>query len=152
MPDTKRERLDRNLSGKWTAWARAAKEELFALYLAIKHPRTPWYAKLLGACVIAYALSPIDLIPDPIPLVGHLDDLVLVPLGIIVVRWLIPSDVIVECRGRARAEISYGSFIGKAGAAVIVVIWVAVLLLLGYWLARASARAKARGSFCFGDS
>ena len=115
MPDTKPARLRGNLSRKWAAWARTAKEESFALYLAIKHPRTPWYAKLLGACVIAYALSPIDLIPDPIPLVGHLDDLVLIPFGIIVVRWLIPSDVIVECRGRARGRSVTVHSLGRAG-------------------------------------
>jgi uncharacterized membrane protein YkvA (DUF1232 family) len=77
------------------------KGEVTALYLAMRDPRTPWYAKALAACVVGYAFSPIDLIPDYIPVVGQLDDLVLVPLGILGVRSMIPASVMVECREKA---------------------------------------------------
>lgn len=78
--------------------ARLLKAEVYALYLACKDPRVPWYAKALAACVVGYAFSPIDLIPDPIPIVGHLDDLVLIPLGVLAVRRMIPGPVMNECR------------------------------------------------------
>jgi len=77
------------------------KKETHALYLASRHPRTPWYAKAFIAAVVAYAVSPIDLIPDFIPVLGYLDDLVLVPLGIAVALRMIPPPVMAECRVRA---------------------------------------------------
>jgi uncharacterized membrane protein YkvA (DUF1232 family) len=122
---------------RWARWADAAKQEADALYLAIKHPRTPWYAKVLGACVVAYALSPIDLIPDPIPVLGCLDDLLLVPLGLLVVRWLIPADVILECRECARGDAYEGPLLGRVGAVFVIVIWIAVFLLVAYFVVRA---------------
>jgi uncharacterized membrane protein YkvA (DUF1232 family) len=122
---------------RWARWAEAAKQETRALYLAIKHPRTPWYAKVLGVCVLAYALSPIDLIPDPIPVIGYLDDLLLVPLGLLVVRWLIPADVILECRERARSDMYEGPLLGGVGAVFVIVIWIAVFLLAAYFVVRA---------------
>ena len=79
------------------------KREIHALALAARHPRTPWYAKALIGGVVAYALSPIDLIPDFIPVLGYLDDLVLVPLGIVAAVKLVPPDVMAECRARAQA-------------------------------------------------
>jgi len=85
----------------WKQRARSLEIEVYALYLAYKDPGVPWYAKVLTACVVAYAFSPIDLIPDPIPILGHLDDLVLVPLGILAGRRLIPEVVLAECRERA---------------------------------------------------
>lgn len=84
----------------WKEKARALKREALALNLACRDPRTPWYAKALGAAVLAYALSPIDLIPDFIPVLGWLDDLILVPLGVLAVRALIPAGVLAECRER----------------------------------------------------
>src|SRR3954469_24291635 len=84
---------------------RHLKSETYALYLAARHPRTPWYAKLFVAGVVAYALSPIDLIPDFIPVLGVLDDLILVPLGIAAAMKMIPPDVLAECRARA-AEVA----------------------------------------------
>ena len=77
----------------------------FALYLACRDPRTPWYAKALAAVVAAYALSPIDLIPDFIPILGYLDDLVIVPLGIALTIKLIPKDVLEDCRRQAREKL-----------------------------------------------
>ena len=81
--------------------ARRLRAETFALYLAARHPDTPWYAKLLVAAIVAYALSPIDLIPDFIPIVGYLDDLVLIPIGIALAIRLVPPAVLAECRARA---------------------------------------------------
>lgn len=80
---------------------RDLRRELHALYLAAKDPRVPWYAKALAAFVVAYALSPIDLIPDFIPLIGLLDDLVVVPLGIVAARRMIPAPILTELRARA---------------------------------------------------
>ena len=76
------------------SWAKSIKRDVYAVYLAARDPRTPWYAKVLGACVAGYALSPIDLVPDFIPVLGYLDDLVIVPIGIIVVIKLIPPEVL----------------------------------------------------------
>ena len=84
-------------------WARQLKREIEALMLAARDPRTPWYAKWLVAGVVAYALSPIDLIPDFIPVLGQLDDLILVPLGIAIAIRLIPTEVLAECRAKAGA-------------------------------------------------
>ena len=89
-------------------WARALKAETLALSFAARDPRVPWYAKLLAAAVVAYALSPIDLIPDFIPILGYLDDVVIVPLGIALTLRLVPPDVLEECRARARAELASG--------------------------------------------
>ena len=92
----------------WKARARQLKAEVYALYLAYRDPRVPWYAKVLAACVVGYALSPIDLIPDFIPVLGYLDDLVLIPLGIALTLRLIPPEVLDECRARACAELAEG--------------------------------------------
>src|SRR4051812_9464505 len=85
-------------------WARSVKRDLHAVYLAARDPRTPWYAKALALCVAGYALSPIDLIPDFIPVLGYLDDAVIVPLGILAVVKLIPSDVMADSRAAAAAR------------------------------------------------
>src|SRR6266478_7923468 len=85
----------------WKERARIIKRDVHALYLASRDPRVPWYAKVLAVAVAAYALSPIDLIPDFIPVVGYLDDLIIVPLGIWLVVSLIPDEVMAECRARA---------------------------------------------------
>ncbi len=88
---------------------RELKSETFALYLAARHRSTPWYAKLLVAVVVAYAFSPIDLIPDFVPILGYVDDLILVPLGIVLAVRLIPSAVMAECRSRAVQMLDSGS-------------------------------------------
>src|SRR6476469_6235923 len=104
--------------------ARALKGETLALYLAARDPRVPWYAKLLAALIVAYALSPIDLIPDFIPILGYLDDLILIPLGIARVLRLVPPAVLEECRARARVELAGDRPVSRVAAAVIVVIWI----------------------------
>jgi uncharacterized membrane protein YkvA (DUF1232 family) len=117
----------------WRRRARALKQATSALYLAARHPRTPWYAKLLAALVVGYALSPIDLIPDPIPVLGYLDDLVLLPLGIWLTLKLIPAEVWAECQARARDPSGAPLPRSRAAAVVIVALW----LLAIYLVARA---------------
>jgi len=118
--------------GKVRDWARRLKTETLALYLAARDPRTPWYARVLVAGIAAYALSPIDLIPDFIPVLGHLDELVLIPLGIALALRLIPAEVMADARARARAELASGSPRSRVAAAVIVAIWLVVLAALAW--------------------
>jgi uncharacterized membrane protein YkvA (DUF1232 family) len=112
-------------------WARAITRDVVALGLAVRDPRVPWYAKAVAACVVAYALSPIDLIPDFVPVLGYLDDLVIVPLGIVAAVKLIPGDVMQELRDRARLQASTAS---HAGAAFVVLVWIAVTIGIAVWL------------------
>ena len=109
---------------EWKRRARLLRVEVYALYLACRDPRVPWYAKALAACVVGYAFSPIDLIPDPIPVIGHLDDLVLIPLGVLAVRRLIPGPVMIECRERAHVVMEQGKPVSRVAAVVIVTLWV----------------------------
>ena len=109
--------------------ARALKDETYVLYLAARHPGTPWYAKLLVAGIVAYAISPIDLIPDFIPVLGLLDDLVLIPLGIALAIRLVPPAVLAECRARAQER---RKLVSRVAGVVIVGIWLA-LVALGLW-------------------
>jgi uncharacterized membrane protein YkvA (DUF1232 family) len=110
------------------ARARVLKRETYALYLAVRDPRTPWYAKVVAGAVLAYALSPIDLIPDFIPVIGYLDDLIVVPLGIALALKLIPAAVMADCRSQARA--AGGPPISRAGAAFIIALWLAAALFV----------------------
>lgn len=113
--------------------ARHLKAETFALYLAARHPLTPWYAKLFVAAIVAYALSPIDLIPDFIPVVGYLDDLVLIPLGIALAIRLVPPAVLAECRERARKTMHGGRPVSRIAAMVIVILWLLLAALCLVW-------------------
>ncbi|MBI3061610.1 MAG: DUF1232 domain-containing protein [Deltaproteobacteria bacterium] len=118
--------------GRLEIWKRRAdelKREIHAIYLAYKDPRVPWYAKLLAACVVAYAFSPIDLIPDFIPVLGYLDDLILVPLGIYFVLKLIPDDVMSECRGKVQATSGQKRPANYLVATIIIAIWILLALL-----------------------
>jgi uncharacterized membrane protein YkvA (DUF1232 family) len=114
-------------------WARAIKRDVLALWLAARDPRVPWYAKAMAGAVAAYALSPIDLIPDFIPIVGYLDDLVIVPVGILATVRLIPAPLMAEFRTEAARQ--EGRPISRVGAAAIVMIWL-VALVLGIWAFR----------------
>jgi len=105
------------------ARARELKRETYVLYLAVRDPRTPWYARAIAAAVVAYALSPIDLIPDFIPVIGYLDDLIVVPLGIALALKLIPAPVMADCRTRALAADKLP--LSRAGAAAIIALWLA---------------------------
>jgi uncharacterized membrane protein YkvA (DUF1232 family) len=116
--------------GEWKRWAGRLKSETHALYLAYRDPRVPWYAKLFAALVVGYAFSPIDLIPDPIPVLGYLDDLILVPLGVALAVRMIPEDVLAESRQKAREMVERGERpVSRAAAAVIVVLWLALAVL-----------------------
>ena len=112
--------------------ARNLKREVSALGLAVQDPRTPWFARILAVVVIAYALSPIDLIPDFIPLLGYLDDLILVPAGIALVIRLIPDDVMADARRRSVTLQAEKSWLRYLAAGLIVLLWLAVLA----WLVR----------------
>jgi len=120
-------------------WARSIKREIHAVYLATRDPRVPWYAKALGICVTAYALSPIDLIPDFIPILGYLDDLIIVPLGVWLVVMMIPANVMTEYRVIAATAAERP--VSKVSAVAIVTLWVILAaaiawLALEYWRAR----------------
>lgn len=115
----------------WKDRARQLKAEVYALYLVYKDPRTPWYAKVFSAVVVGYAFSPIDLIPDFIPVLGYLDDLVLIPLGAYLAMKMIPPQVMEECRKQAKEVIAAGKPVNKVAAAVIVLIWVGLLVVVG---------------------
>jgi uncharacterized membrane protein YkvA (DUF1232 family) len=114
------------------AWARALKRDAYAVYLAARNPETPWYVKVLAVVVAAYAFSPIDLIPDFIPVLGYLDDLILVPLGIWLVVSLIPEQAMAEYRAKASEVMQHPSN-GRIAAIAIIAIWVIGAALLGWY-------------------
>lgn len=114
-------------------YALRLKAETHALYLASRDPRTPWYAKLVAAAVVAYAFSPLDLIPDFVPVLGYLDDLILVPAGIALAIRLVPGTVMAECRQRVRERENSVRPTSWWGAAVVGAIWLAVAVLVGFW-------------------
>jgi len=116
----------------WKIRAKRLKREIYAPYLACKDPRTPWYVRVFGALILGYALSPIDLIPDFIPVVGYLDDLVIVPAGIAFLIKMIPKEVLEECRAKAKSQLLSKS-LNLAAAIIIVLIWVlAIYLIIGF--------------------
>lgn len=119
----------------WQQKVRQLKKETYAIYIACKDPRVPWYARVFAGFVVAYAFSPIDLIPDIIPILGYLDDLILVPLGIMLVIKMIPPDVLAECREKAEEVISQGKPTSKIAAVVIVAIWLLLAVLAVVWVA-----------------
>lgn len=116
--------------------ARRLKAETLALYLAARDPRTPWYAKLLAAGIVAYAFSPVDLIPDFVPVLGYLDDLILIPMGVALAIRLVPHSVMAECRLRAQETIQNGKPVNRIAGAVIVVIWISLAALCAIWVYR----------------
>ena len=116
-------------------WAHAIKRDLFILYLAARDPRVPWYAKVVALCVVAYAFSPIDLIPDFIPVLGYLDDVIIVPLGTLLAIRLIPPALLEEHRIAAKEQ-SHKHPISYIGAAVILMIWLIVVVALLFWFMR----------------
>jgi uncharacterized membrane protein YkvA (DUF1232 family) len=111
-------------------WAASLKRDVHAIYLASRDPRVPWYAKALAIVVAGYALSPIDLVPDFIPIVGYLDELILLPLGIWLVVALIPPEIMVEYR--ARADEAGQRPTSRIGMAAIILLWIAGALMLGW--------------------
>ncbi len=108
---------------RWKRRVHQLKAELYAVYLACKDPRVPWYARIFAACVVGYAFSPIDLIPDFIPVLGYLDDLLLVPLGLMLTLKMIPPEVMAECRARAQEAVKQGKPTNWVAAGFIIAVW-----------------------------
>lgn len=118
-------------------WARKIKRDVHALWLSAWDPRTPWYGKVFAFLVAAYALSPIDLIPDFIPVLGYVDDLILVPVGILIAVRLVPLNVMTEHRATAAAASERP--VNKGAAFFMVVLWIAASALIAWWLIRCMA-------------
>ncbi len=114
--------------------ARKLKNEIYAVYLASKDSRTPWYARLLAIVIVGYAFSPIDLIPDFIPILGYLDDLILVPLGIWLVIKLIPNHVLAECRAQAESIKSQDKPKNWLVVGGIITLWILLGVSFVFWL------------------
>jgi uncharacterized membrane protein YkvA (DUF1232 family) len=119
--------------GHLKKWARTIKRDTHALYLAAGDPRVPWYAKAIAAGVAAYAISPIDLIPDFIPVIGYLDDLVIVPLGILLAVKMIPGEVMAE--HRAAADVASRLPTSKAAAIAIITLWILSIGMVAWFAA-----------------
>jgi uncharacterized membrane protein YkvA (DUF1232 family) len=118
------------VKGKWEKWVSVLKQDTYALYLASRDRRVPWAAKIVLIVVAAYALSPIDLIPDFIPVFGYLDDMILLPLGIALAIKLIPDEVWEECRAEARTRLNSDLPRSRTAAIVIVTIWFAAICVV----------------------
>ena len=114
-------------------WARSIKRDIAVLWLAARHPDVPWPAKAVAAATVAYALSPIDLIPDFVPVLGYLDDLVIVPLGILLAMRMIPAPLLTELRAQAADTGRLPR--SKAGLAAIVILWLLAAVAVAWWLA-----------------
>ena len=120
--------------GRLAQWAHALKRESLTLYYAARDERTPWYAKLLAGAIVAYALSPIDLIPDFIPVLGLLDELLLLPAAIWFALRLVPEPVLAEARRRAEATLERPA--SRTAAVVILLLWIACAVALGAWVVK----------------
>jgi uncharacterized membrane protein YkvA (DUF1232 family) len=113
-------------------WAKTLRRELFTVFYAYRDPRTPWYARVLGALVVAYAFSPIDLIPDFIPVIGYLDDLVLVPLGIALVMKMIPREVVDDARRLAEQRVGVPRPRNWVVGGIIIALWAALAAVIAW--------------------
>ncbi len=120
-----------NALAAWKQQARRLKRETYALYLACRDPRVPWYAKVFAACVVGYAFSPIDLIPDFVPVLGYLDEVILLPPAILLAVRLVPPELMAE--HRAAAARAAAKPVSRAGAAVIVGLWLVAATALVWW-------------------
>lgn len=117
------------------AWKRRARQltaQTYALYLAYRHPRTPWYAKVFAALVVGYVFSPIDPIPDFIPGVGLLDEMVVVPIGVLIAAKMIPTEVFGECREKAREVADGEKPVSRVAAVVVVAVWLLCIALAAF--------------------
>lgn len=113
---------------KINTWARGLKRQIFILYFACKDERVPWHAKAFTACVVAYAFSPIDIIPDFIPILGYLDDVILVPIGIMIALKMIPKSVLTDCEVKAEEMMKNGKPKNWIVGSLIVMIWVLIII------------------------
>jgi len=127
------------ITEKLKTWAKQLKQEIYTLYLVNKDPRVPWFARVFIFCVVGYALSPIDLIPDFIPVLGYLDDIIILPLGIALALKMIPSTVLTECRQKARERLNTDRPKSVVTASIVIVallisIWLSAAWCLWYWI------------------
>jgi uncharacterized membrane protein YkvA (DUF1232 family) len=113
---------------KLKTWAKNLKRQIFILYYACKDDRVPWYAKVFIACVVAYAFSPIDLIPDFIPILGYLDDIILLPIGIMLALKMIPKEVLFDCEVKAEELVRNGKPKNWVAGSIIVFIWAVITI------------------------
>lgn len=113
----------------WKQRARQLSAQTYALYLAYRHPRTPWYAKVFAALVVGYVFSPIDPIPDFLPGVGLLDEMVVVPIGVVIAAKMIPQDVLEECREKAREVAEGEKPVSRVAAVIVVIVWLLCVAL-----------------------
>ena len=116
-----------SMGARLRAWAREIRKDVVALYIAARDPRVPWYVKLAAAAIAAYALSPIDLIPDFIPVLGHLDEVIILPFAIALVIKMIPAPLMAEFRAEAQRRAERPT--SRAGALLIIAIWIAAIAL-----------------------
>jgi uncharacterized membrane protein YkvA (DUF1232 family) len=135
-----------SLLSRFKRLAERLETETVALALAYRDPRTPWYAKLWTAFIVAHTLSPIDLIPDFIPVIGYLDDLIITPFGIWLALKMIPPEVMAEARERAAHVGGPGRRLGRWGAVVVVVVWLVAATAIGLWLWTPGACSGVHGS------
>ena len=119
------------LTNRIKAWAKSLKRDVMTLWFVLRHPHTPWLARALAALLTAYALSPIDLIPDFIPVLGYLDDLIIVPLGIWLLLKIIPEQVLMECRNQADEWFRQDQQKPRS--------WMGLVIILGLWVGAAWA-------------
>ncbi|WP_100408406.1 YkvA family protein [Bacillus solitudinis] len=113
---------------KIKAWAQNLKRQIFVLYFAYKDKRVPWYVKLFTGFVVAYAFSPVDLIPDFIPILGYLDDVIIVPLGIMFSLKMIPKDVLSDCEVKAKEKMRNGKPKNWIVGSIILLVWILIIL------------------------
>jgi uncharacterized membrane protein YkvA (DUF1232 family) len=116
--------------------ARLLKRDAYALYIAARDPRVPWYAKVFLGLVVAHTFSPIDLIPDFVPVLGYLDDLIITPLGIALALKMIPSEVMTEARQQSEELMQQGKPISRAGAILVIGVWLVILAIMVWWIVR----------------
>ena len=115
--------------------ARQLKIELIALALAARHPQTPWYAKLVVAGCVAYALTPVDFIPDAIPVIGLIDDLIFIPIAVALAVRFIPAPVLADCRARSHEIEARAPRLSRPAWVLIALAWISVIVLVAYWAA-----------------
>jgi uncharacterized membrane protein YkvA (DUF1232 family) len=113
--------------------ARSLKIELIALALAARHPQTPWYAKLVVAGCVAYAVTPVDFIPDAIPVVGIIDDLIFIPLAVALAVRLIPAPVLADCRARSHQLEARAPKLSRTAYVLVGLAWISVVVLIAFW-------------------
>jgi uncharacterized membrane protein YkvA (DUF1232 family) len=123
-----------SFSGGLKGWAKRLQAETYALYLAYKDPRTPWYAKVFAGCVVGYAISPIDLIPDFVPVLGYLDDVILLPVGIYFAIKIVPADVMEESRKKAAGAVAERGPAARVAAVIVILVWLTAAVVIAWVL------------------